>query len=333
MQFNDYNTQYDIFMRSPEGRVIKTVERETGAKRVDIVYEQLLHTLFRHFKATGSSDADLARVINGYQMERRWIYAKRPFYNLYPGIVPYLLRLDLSKVPVEAFQMPVSQLVFRFPLVQNPMTISLRSGPCQGQTWPLMTLLAAMRDCNDPDTLQSQDASFAPGERALLTTFQWNPRPGNMETAMHLTSSLWLKSQGTLEDSIEQLRDKLGEGDIEIESYLAAMRLIVTTCLLSTHWEDEIVLPCVLREDENKWHQTHDEKFITRAAKRGVVGWTVGKGFEERREVAPHWRGPSPLALYWTGPGGKTPLYRYRRGTIVHRSQIENVPTGHEGEG
>lgn len=57
---------------------------------------------------------------------------------------------------------------------------------------------------------------------------------------------------------------------------------------------------------------------------------------EERGEGAggwrqpPHLRGPSPYALYWTGPGGSIPAFRGRREYWVHKEELE---AGQEASG
>jgi len=66
-----------------------------------------------------------------------------------------------------------------------------------------------------------------------------------------------------------------------------------------------------------------DEKYVAKAHRRGKVGWNVGRHVE----VIPHYRRPH-LMLAWTGPGRSVPKIVPRRGSVVHRSIVEKVPTG-----
>ncbi|MFH1923922.1 MAG: hypothetical protein ABIP48_29025 [Planctomycetota bacterium] len=54
--------------------------------------------------------------------------------------------------------------------------------------------------------------------------------------------------------------------------------------------------PDVLSKDRPRFEQTGDEKYVTKAHRRGKVGWNVGRQIE----VAPHYRRPH-MALVWTG--------------------------------
>lgn len=327
MQFNSYMSTYDTVMML-DAKSVKHEEKATGKNRVDLVFESQLKRLYSRFVATGKKDHELAREINANQTEWKWVRAKRPYYDVYPGIVPYLIRLNLSKVPAVAFKTPIDQILFRFPVQNNPVVVSFRDGPCKGLTIPLSSVLVGIRAI-DEDVEITKQFPPSPGERHLLTIFSWNAKVDKELVESHIISSLPLYVNQTVESCIQGLRNELGNGDMELESYIAVIRIITTACLLSTHWEDELVLPEVLKADEERWIKTHDSKYLERAKKRGVYGWSVGKAFENM-QVSPHWRGPSPLALYRTGPGRKTLLYRYRRGTMVHRDKIDKLPTGHE---
>jgi hypothetical protein len=63
---------------------------------------------------------------------------------------------------------------------------------------------------------------------------------------------------------------------------------------------------------------------VEKAAKRGVVGWSIG----EQYEAIPHFRRPH-LGLRWTEKGRKTPRIVPIKGSIVHRSKATDVPTGY----
>jgi len=81
----------------------------------------------------------------------------------------------------------------------------------------------------------------------------------------------------------------------------------------------------VLSKDREKFAGTGDPKYVEKTHRRGKVGWHVGRHVE----VIPHYRRPH-LMLAWTGVGRTVPQIVPRRGSIVHRSKVETVPSGFE---
>jgi hypothetical protein len=74
------------------------------------------------------------------------------------------------------------------------------------------------------------------------------------------------------------------------------------------------------------YEQSHDQKFVDKAHRRGKVGWDVGRHIE----VIPHYRRPH-MALVWTGQGRGVPRIVPRKGSVVHREVVERVPSGFGG--
>jgi hypothetical protein len=101
--------------------------------------------------------------------------------------------------------------------------------------------------------------------------------------------------------------------------------LCCTICLLRS--DPQIIEPDVLSADVDAWEKSRDQKYVEKAYKRHKVGWNVGKHLT----ISPHYRGPCPAAIYWTGPGRTIPIIRFRAGCIVHREIIEKLPTGEMG--
>ena len=46
--------------------------------------------------------------------EHGWMSEGKPFYNVWPGIVDYLLRIRLDHVPMKLFKLPMRQIYLRF---------------------------------------------------------------------------------------------------------------------------------------------------------------------------------------------------------------------------
>ena len=89
--------------------------------------------------------------------------------------------------------------------------------------------------------------------------------------------------------------------------------------------DPQVVEPVVLRDDEDKYEKNPDPALVEKARRRGNYGWHVGKSIE----VSPHVRAACPAALYWTGEGRRVPKIRFRRGSIVHRKKLAEMPTGY----
>jgi hypothetical protein len=132
----------------------------------------------------------------------------------------------------------------------------------------------------------------------------------------------------TLEQEIEDIpRHKSAGQGVQVPQEVVndCVRLCCTLCLLEL--DPAIIEPDVLNDDRDKWDKTHDPKYVEKAKRRGKFGWNVGA----QLHVIPHYRSASPAALYWTGPGRTIPKIRFRRGTIVHREQVEKLPEGYFG--
>ena len=99
------------------------------------------------------------------------------------------------------------------------------------------------------------------------------------------------------------------------------IRLCCSLCLLEN--DPSVISADVLADDRAKFEQTGDDKYVSKAHRRGKVGWNVG----HRLEVVPHYRRPH-LTLVWTGHGRGVPRIVPRRGSVVHREVVAKVPSG-----
>ena len=79
----------------------------------------------------------LGQLIN----ERDWEKLRRPYYNLYPAIVPMLTRLNLD-LDSDLIRLPLPALCIRFPKNPNPLEFDWK-----GRTVPIRCIL--MGDMND----------------------------------------------------------------------------------------------------------------------------------------------------------------------------------------
>lgn len=321
MEFHHHYSEYDTFLHTINKQQLKEMKKRAGGRDnlLKSIYTTLRADMLRGRRSwTGEESRQYCELV----AEQEWHDAGRPYYNVWPGIVRYLTRIKLSKVPARCLHLPVPALALRFPVQNNPVTISFRDGPNVGKTLPLKSIFV----CHVSNAEDDKPAD----DWALLATCCFNPFPGSWVTESRITSSVHLHKEGdvTLEEEIATIKDRLSGGDMEIESYLQVVRIITTICLLSTEYEEELILPEVLKADEEAWNRTHDPKYLVKAKRLGKYGWNIGKSFES--VIPPHWRGPCPFALYYYGPRPGTPRLRYRKGCMVHRATVTKVPTGTE---
>src|SRR5690606_18999202 len=105
------------------------------------------------------------------------------------------------------------------------------------------------------------------------------------------------------------------------------LRIVVSCCLLSQDKEEGLIVPDVLAADREKFERSGDMKYVDKAKRRGKIGWDVGK----KLDVNPHWR-RAHYAWYHTGAGRTVPKLIFRKGAVVHREIVKEIPTGRLGE-
>lgn len=263
--------------------------------------------------------------------EMLWLEAKRPYYNVWPGIVRGFERLDLSRVPASAIAFPEPFILFRFPE-------SSRVGrfEAEGREWWLKSVLAGC----PPSSLNAKTGKVMEGKKVLVAFMdigevytdekkgpivQWRKFP--------------LTEVYTVGRCLEIAKEVGGDmtGVVIPEETIQLAFQIITACSLLEQ-DSELLVPDVLKRDKDKFDpENPDQRMVERAHRNGKVGWNVGESVEPTKETNTHFRDPHP-ALYWTGPGRKKPVVRIRRGKgpggsiIVHRDKMSQVPTGHLDE-
>jgi hypothetical protein len=241
--------------------------------------------------------------------ERDWEQARRPYYNVWPSIVPMLTRLDLD-LDSALIQLPLPALCVRLPKQHNPLTFEWR-----GQPFQIRSML--MGDMGDGQAI------------SVLIDVGETMNNGMFDMPVYTYSNFPRREGLTVEQSLAGLgRNVLADIGVQVPHELITdcVRLCCSLCLLEH--DPEIISPDVLRKDRDRFDQTGDQKYVDKAHRRGKVGWDVGRHVE----VAPHYRRPH-MMLAWTGSGRAVPKIVPRRGSIVHRSKVEMVPSGWEAGG
>jgi len=259
-------------------------------------------------------------------LEAWWELDKCPYYRVYPSIIPMMLRLKLS-VDTGMIKLPSKLRTFAvfLPKVDHQLSFdandqhhtirSLICGPVTlakgGHTWKGISIWV---DFGETIGMVERDAPKKTLNFPVLTYINIPVEDGmTVETAANMLHHDPSANYGII---------------MPQEIKAGIIKLICTLCLLEN--DPAIIEPDVLDRDRTKYEAHPDPSIVERAIRRGKFGWNVGR----KIEVMPHVRGPSPLALYWTGKGRTVPLIRYRKGCIVHRelvtkvSTIENYPNG-----
>ena len=141
-------------------------------------------------------------------------------------------------------------------------------------------------------------------------------------------------NEQSLEDSINLLpaHSSAKEGiQVPLQTIKDCVRLCLTIRLIKD--EPELIQPDVLAADRAKYDALAagdtalGMRLVQKAIQRGKYGYRVGHLYENK-ETIPHVRRPHP-ALVWTGEGRKIPRIVLRRGSVVHRDKVSQIPSGY----
>lgn len=282
MEFNNYTTIRDARRRSFSKRLV-------GGDPASF-YKQMI------WRASRSNDRQLSIQAS---CELNWEQRRRPYYNVWPSIIPLLTRLNLH-LDSSLIQLPKPSLCIRLPKdpTKNPLWFDW-----QGKHIHVCSILMG-------DLFQGQGISLH------INIGDWT---------LHPYLAFYYQDRLTVEEHLNNLaeEDDTDESRIRLPNALMAdcLRLCCTLCLLDK--DPSVISPDVLADDRTKYEATLDEKYVSKAHHRGKVGWDVGRHIEQ----IPHYRRPH-FTIVRTGKGRKIPKIVPRKGCIVHRDVVETIPTG-----
>lgn len=294
MQFYDFRTTRDW------------TQQNEGVKNIDADEFYGNHFAFAMRQGWAAS-------ANQMFLEHTWERNRRPYYNVYPSILPMLLRLNLA-LDTEFVTLPVP--VFSIRLPQEPHALSF---PDNGSDYSIRAMLVGH------STGLRNAGNVYPGLVIWMDTGEREQSAKGLPVPIHTYINLPLSDDMTLEDAIHALPyDTTVFHGMRLpeEIRTACVRLVCTLCLLDN--DPSLIEPDVLNRDTGK---PLSEQIIDRAKRRGKYGWNVGKGIE----VIPHVRRPHP-AVMWTGHGRTSPRIVLRKGSVVHRDTIMRLPSGYSPE-
>lgn len=153
-----------------------------------------------------------------------------------------------------------------------------------------------------------------PGEDTILSVF-YNKRDESGGIS-HQMFSVFINPSETL-DGAMKLLDQKGNDDLAF-----CIKAFLMFGLIDRDSPDSIIKPDVLNKDREKFSRTLDPKYIEKAARRGVVGFSFGEGLE----ISPHFRRPH-MAIRWCEKGHSVPRLVPVKGCLVNRQKV-TVPEG-----
>ena len=258
------------------------------------------------FYAIATAEAvarDSPQFFQQLNSERTWEEARKPYYNVWPSIVPMLTRLNLD-LDSGLIQLPLPALCIRLPKQHNPLEFQW-----EDQRFEIRSML--LSEINEGrglsiliDIGETENGPFA----VPIYTYRNFPRRDGLTVEQSLAS---LGIGISAEDGVQIPETILTD----------CVRLCCSLCLLEN--DRSVIEPDVLSKDRNKFEASGDDRYVEKAHRRGKIGWNVGRHIE----VAPHYRRPH-MALVWTGPGRAVPRVVPRRGSVVHRELVEKMPSG-----
>ena len=239
--------------------------------------------------------------------DRNWERERRPYYRLWPGIVPLLTRLNLD-FDSGLIQMPLPALCIRLPkaIDKNPLKFDW-----QGNEVAIRCMLLAV-------------INEGRGLSVLIDIGEEVPQLGGpLYTYRNFRRQPGVSVEDSLQECRRNVRDEMG---IQLPDALSddCIRLCCSLCLLEN--DPSVISPDVLATDRSKYAQSGDERYVEKAHRRGKIGWDVGC----RIEVLPHYRRPH-MMLAWTGTGRSVPKIVPRKGSVIHRQAVERLPSGFGG--
>lgn len=303
MQFHDYVTLRNQWVRQSHDPRMQEIARSMNAAQ----FRQLAMGLPNKVDLSRRDSQQTIDAVNQYFLaatEEAWVKADRPYYNFWPVAVELARQVRLD-TPWSSVKFPFASLLLRFAVGHEPCSIGV----------------AMIQHIQERDIF-AVDAWIANSSDAYRTEFN---KCGPNESVEDILASALAK--GFDKDWTDNSRPSQ-----EREATTLMIRLAIFVSLLSR--DTDLITPIVLAKDSEK-HASADDASVKqwledRAARRLGRGFDVGKQLQAERENSPHWRNPH-LCLFWTDKGRMEPVIKTRRGAVIQRVSMADVPTGHFG--
>lgn len=309
--FFEYQSEFNTVKNMAKGSFYPVSPSFYGAgPSPDLKWEEFYYLATRSVAQTSFDPFAPVKL----RAEELWYEQKRPYYNIYPSIIPSLTKINLDSLSVDHVNYPLKSLAIRFPEKGHSLNFDYKN-----KNYLLQTLMV-IDNFPMKNKFDEKDSNF------LVFWMNVGEVHEETNTPVHMFRFLSKKSGLSVSEGFKTLKthSSANEGVIYPDEFIEdCAKLICTLSLMSN--DPEIVQPDVLNADIKKYERTQDPKYIEKAKRRGKFGWSVGKDLQ----ISPHVRAACPAALYWTGKGRKTPKIRFRKGCVVHKKKLQDIPTGY----
>ena len=300
VKFYDYVDVTSDFKNSPARGSMEKVSREDLKTLVRSMIDDELPNAMKINDVDLRLKINMCNVVsNSLAIEDLWTGSGRPYYDVYPSVSNLINELNLNFYASQLV-MPhgVKALLLKFYEDHTPKYILFSVHKVNN-----MTVLSYVVD------KQHEDVSID------LMQF-----------------SIGIEDGSTIEHALKDTFDNV-IGDIESEKAATAARrwsiivnilkIISSICLIGDN--PDLVDPQILSKDLHKLNKDNLGQLLDKAKRRGKFGFSFGKSLDQ----IPHLRRPH---MYWQAYGPKHSLRRYRtrKGSVIHKDKITNVPTGFE---
>jgi hypothetical protein len=253
-----------------------------------------------HSREMGANANDFA-VVQSLWNERLWRRNRRPFYNVYPAVIKCLLNTRLSFcVSNLGFSLPVTAICFPVecePKIENRKVSSVLFGISQ-------------------DTLHLQTEDDSGVWSASVEQKKGMP-------CFFIRANFMDEVNGRSERIIFSVKDTpIDSWGLEDNTNIVALCVGIAMLARDEKFAEEILLA----RDEGKVFATEESRqaAIRRARNRGRNGMAIGKDID----TSPHVRRPH-FGIRWTEKGRAVPKLVPISGSLVSRSKLYPIPTGH----
>lgn len=256
---------------------------------------------------------------NQFLQEEIWDQAKRPYYLVYPTVIPLLTRIELD-FSGESVKFPphLQTLAVRFP--ENQTQIVTKDGS------PLRSMLVAPVDMRPSSQIRYPGRGLA-----IWMDIGETLDSEGMSLPLYDYAIFPLDSR-TIQECLEVCPQGDSGKKVNISSGWAnqAIRLVITLLLIQD--DPNLINPDVLGKDEaallealRKEDASRIQVLQDRAFRRRGPGWEIGKRYEPNS--GPYVVPPHPQR-YWVGKGRTQVVVKTRKGYVVDRDKITKIPSG-----
>jgi hypothetical protein len=261
-----------------------------------------------------------------YMFEKLHYESNRPYYNVYPSIIPMLTSLELD-IPGSVVKPPqdICNLLLKMPKGHDLLEFEYG-----GEKHHVQSVFLSFQPVNEDPNVDKLVNGLIVGIDIGETMNMPLDHNTNLQIPI-FSIRIFPIDERSIEEAVMALKQHPSSNEgiiVPNDTMLDCVKLAITVCLLDN--DPTVLQQQPMSKDINKYKNADDDgkqRLLDKAVRKGKIAYDLGKEIE----VAPHVRRPHP-ALYWTGKGRTIPKVVFRKGAIVHRDKVKSVPSGFDGK-